>query len=1446
MKLKSTFSAVKLAAFTALVASIVFGGVSSMAIAAAPPMVSISSTPLTVIVPSHPQVLIALTNSNSMDSSDGNKDDGNVALISDAPHSAIMTWSGNINQNRSVYGSNIASLEKSTSPLQYVVPTGFTAPITAAPAASSTAYTAAVYTHSGNVTTWSGGSWTCTLSNTIKVTSIPGYNAVPQPLPVNGSSAPSTALGAWPAALLGSWSTAKNSVWYYDGINLGGDNGFASTSAGAPPAAMLYAPSAERIASRAVIPYGLSAWGPGSMLTGLSNISELLADDGSGGATTRSTGSGPPACGPGSIPFTPCAGPPPTQYCHQYKWTPLTSSTSSQTYTYYGDNSGSRLNIAKSSIAAVISTYAATTDFGLMDYKVTGVQGYHTWAYYMSPPAGFTFSSTYAAPTASIQYVMNPCYNATSTVYNDCNVMLTELTAATPGLTLAQLKGYKFMLVSARGDDPVVNDVFLSNTGAFWNTPVFIEDGSITTSDPPCSLAPTSSPYTGCNLGDYNAGNVRMTYGNTKPKIGSSGIMYTYPTNAGYVAYTPQVMYSQRGYLWSGNANASSGNTLVPVSSAGSNPTAAQIAAYVATFTPYLSPENNLPSSDPVGAIPTATYNQYKNAIFANAGQSPIAGMLATALSTYGPAPTGPCPPPRYVILMTDGLPTRDLSGNNWPPLGSAAATGYGVTASFNADGSLNTTNDQALQDTITEIAALKAAGIKTFVVGMGPGVNPGLNPQAAAALTAMAVAGGTGSASPTGYFPGTSPAQVVTDLQNILNIISVSNVSSVSAAANSSTLNIGTTVYQASYSGYSGAYRDWTGDVQAYPVNASTGAVSTTANWSAQCQLDAMATGAVCSGTTDAGTGTGSGWSTTRLIATWNPSSGAAVPFEWGNISSAQQTELQPSDALGQDRLNYLRGDTAEEIHNGGADGFRDRSHLLGDIVDSAPLYIAAPAGPYITDPTYNSFVTANQNRTPMIYVGANDGMLHAINANTGNEKFAFIPNGVFANLANLTSTTYNLAHQFFVDGSPSAGDVKFANGTWHTVLVGGLNDGGQSIYALDVTHPGSVTTETGLASDVLWEFTDSTLGLTYSRPVVALTNVTSVTNANPNGFLVFFGSGYNNSDGNDYLYAVNPQTGKQVAKINLCTAVSGTCLTTIPNGLSSVVVANSGGNVSQPVDTVYAGDLQGNLWKINVGNANPSSWTVTLLFQACSGTTCNSSNRQPITVTPAVSLAPPFPGVIGTVVYFGTGQYLGVPDQTTTQTQSFYAILDNGSGSTVSKSQLVQQTITDVAAGTSTAGGGTTTVETRTVTNNSVNWTSQLGWYMNLPDSGERVVTDPRLYDGEVVFTTYVPSPGALCVAGGAAFLMAVNYNSGGSFPQPQLDINGDGKLDANDQLASGADPAGIGLGSVYASAPDILSTSIPGLPVMKLTTLSTGTVMNVGERGGLAQQRSWIQIQ
>ncbi|MGH8378846.1 MAG: hypothetical protein ACRER7_07805, partial [Gammaproteobacteria bacterium] len=619
MNIKSMLKPVFTTSAVVAGASLLFAGVSGIALAAAPPpQVSISSTPLTVIIPSHPQVLIALTNSNSMDSSDNISDKGNNLLTSNAPQSAIMTWSGNINRSMSLYGGAYVGLENSTSPVNYTVPAGFTPPITGGAAGSPQFYTAQVDQYSVSGTSSGGNNWTCPAADytTTKVTSLGGgYNALPMP----SGNPPSTALGSWPTGLYGTWGSVNNATWYYNGISSGGNNGFYSSDPG--PITLLYRPSNERLASRAAVPYGISAVNPAAMLLGLSNLEYLVSDDGNGGPQPRSTGGGPPtppACGPGSgPPVIPCV-PPPTKYCHEWKWTPLTTTPFTHTYTYYGDNSASRLNIAKASIASVLSAYAGTTDFGLMDYSVPSKVGYQTWAYYMSPLGGFTFSSTYSAPTGSSQYVMNPCYLATSTVSNDCNALLAELQTANPGLTLAQLKAasHEFMLVSARSDDPTINDVFLSRSGSFTNKPVFLEDGVIT----------PASPYSGYNLGDYNSGSVQMTDSNTAPSVSFNGTMYTFPTNAGYVAYAPQVMYGARGYLWSGNADAATGNMLVNVSTAGSNPTPAEIAAYVATFTPYLVEENNVPASNADGAVPV--YSTYKDAIFASAGQSPIAGVL--------------------------------------------------------------------------------------------------------------------------------------------------------------------------------------------------------------------------------------------------------------------------------------------------------------------------------------------------------------------------------------------------------------------------------------------------------------------------------------------------------------------------------------------------------------------------------------------------------------------------------------------------------------------------------------------------------------------------------------------------------------------------------------------------------------------------------------------------
>ncbi|RUR06005.1 pilus assembly protein PilY [Legionella sp. km772] len=846
----------------------------------------------------------------------------------------------------------------------------------------------------------------------------------------------------------------------------------------------------------------------------------------------------------------------------------------------YYDNGPSRLNMAKAGVKAIIQEYMASTDFGLAVYSTSGVGVYNTWVYYMSPPgSNFSFTNT---QVAGQRYVANPCYNygsASATVNSNCSGMTTLFSSTT-------LSSNKYLQIGASSDDANINDVlYASATFA----------GSFITYTGPTPASPYPPNFT---LANYNAGSINLSYSKSAPNIGSFG---TGPTNAGYVPFSPQVMYSQRGWGYYGSQSANSGTILVNMTTAGTIPTVTSVTNAINVFTPFLNPESNSTATTEIKAIAT---------------QSPLAGLLKQAntyMSTLGTTSGNGCPQKKYVILISDGLPTQDLNGKFWPPLGTASASGYGVTASFNADGSLNTTNDQALTDAINTIKTLKTNGILTYVVGMGAGVDPSLNPQAAATLTAMAMAGGTQN-----YYPATSPEALVNSLNSIL--IAIQNGSyTASAAAVSSTQLTGNTVeYQASFISNDVPYQDWTGDLKAIQLDPVTGVPTATVLWSAQSLLDTLVAG--------------SGWSSSRLITTWEPVAKVGIPFQWTNLTPALQTLLQPTDTLGQSRLQYLRGSAALEKRNGGT--FRNRSHVLGDLIDSQVTYVGPPNDVYQTT-SYKNFLTSNSSRAPMLYVGGNDGMLHAFNAATGREIFAFIPNAVFANLINLTSQVYNQSHLFFVNGSPQSKDVQFSDSTWHTILVSGENAGGNSVFALDITNAPSFSLESSVASSVLWEFSDGDMGLSFSQPQIGQIGPST---ADPAKFAVFFGNGYNSPTGKSILYALDPQTGTLLKKLDLCAAVSGSCNSTLPQGLSSVALANKDGLQAQPITNVYAGDLQGNLWSVDVSSSDPASWSVRLLFQARDST----GAVQAISSAPVVSFHPNYPRKQGLFILFGTGRLL------------------------------------------------------------------------------------------------------------------------------------------------------------------------------------------------------------
>ena len=1035
------------------------------------------------------------------------------------------------------------------------------------------------------------------------------------------------------------------------------------------------------------------------------------------------------------------------------------------------DNGASRLNVAKGGVQAIIQAYMQNTDFALLNYSTSGTNLYTTWVYYMSPSSsGFTFTST---KVNGNRYVTNPCFGyttASSTVSSNCASIVSSGLYSASAVASGQ-----YMQIGASSDDATINDVLYSGSQAS----VYINYGNI---NPATPFPPNYS------LANYNNGSINISYQFSKPSANQS----TGPTNAGYVPFSQQVMYVQRGFGYGGSQSANSGNVVVPMTSAGSTPTTATVTAAVSTFLPYLAPETNNLNTGEIKAV---------------AGQAPTAGLLAKAQSYLGTvaASNVACTPKQYVVLISDGLPTQDLAGKYWPPLGSAAAGGYGVTANFNADGSLNTAspgNDQALIDTITNLTKMRTAGINTYVIGLGAGVDPAVNPQAAATLQAMAIAGGTAS-----YYPASSPGDLVNDLNTILIAVQQGTQSTTAAAINSPSLQNGTVVeYQASFNPNDSPYQDWTGNIIATALDKN-GVPTGVAQWgggTVQSLLDAQVTA--------------NGWSTGRVIATTNPtlnSGGNGVPFQWANLSTAQQLSLQPSDLLGASRLQYIRGNTALEKRNGGA--FRNRSHILGDIVDSQPLYVGTPTSAYLTA-SYLAFQTAQAKRPPMLYAGANDGMLHAFNATTGAEQFAFIPNGVLANLPALTVPIYNQNHLFFVDGSPQSGDVQFSDTTWHTILVSGESGGGKSIFSLDITNPQNLTTEKNLAAAVLWEFTDTDMGLSYSEPQIA--PIAAVPN-----FGVFFGNGYNSPNNKAVLYAVNPGTGQTIAKIDLCAAVPGTCNSSLPQGLSTVAVGNTDGLQAQPITQVYAGDLQGNLWAIDVSNVTPSKWQVRLLFQARDA----SGNIQPITVAPVVTLHPNYPRMQGEFILFGTGQLLTVADLSNQLKQTVYAIWDKPGNTVVpTRSNLQAQTLT--------VGAGGLLFDTST----PVDWTKKLGWYDDLLVAGQRVVTAPGLIDGAFIATLNTPPAANTCNAGFTAVFLELNFQTGGAFTQPQLDTNGDGIINSLDSNA-----VGLPLGNGYSSTPVPIGPNSKN-QIIKLITQSGGTQKAIRDPNNTPRRLTWWQLQ
>ncbi len=602
-------------------------------------------------------------------------------------------------------------------------------------------------------------------------------------------------------------------------------------------------------------------------------------------------------------------------------------------------------------------------------------------------------------------------------------------------------------------------------------------------------------------------------------------------------------------------------------------------------------------------------------------------------------------------------------------------------------------------------------------------------------------------------YYSANNEAELNTALRGAFADIVARTSSAASVATNSTRLTSDSFIYQARFSS-----SDWSGQLLALPIEED-GTVGPTA-WNA---ADLIAEPAA------------------RSIFTYDPTAVAGSrgrPFLWASLNATQKAALNTDadsvvDNQGQARLEYLRGDDTNESPSGLQ--WRSRSSMLGDIANADPLFVGHPNFGFHDLPgsegtAYKAFrqSIAYLNRPEMLYVAANDGMLHAFNAATGDEVFAYVPDAVYPNLSVLTDPGFNQEHRFILDGSPKALDAV-VDGAWRTVLLGTLGAGGKGVFALDVTSPGSFS-----QSNVMWEFgagNDPDLGVSIPQATIA--------RLYDGSWGAIIANGYNSSSGHAVLFIVDLETGSVLKKID--TGAGG------DNGLSSPIPVDVDGD--RITDFIYAGDLHGQMWKFDVTSSNPNQWEVAFgssadpqpLFTACADSVCSSTNRQPITSRPEVGINP----AGGQIVYFGTGRYFAIGDNTAAGgVNSFYAIRDvntksepapvptsGGRDALLSQEVLSEQTLT--------FSGVQQPVR---VTSNYQISDSHEGWYIDLPGSGERQVSNPILRAGRILFTTLIPVTDP-CGSGGTSWLMEMDALSGSRLPYSPFDLNHDYEFNVAD---------------------------------------------------------------
>ena len=600
-------------------------------------------------------------------------------------------------------------------------------------------------------------------------------------------------------------------------------------------------------------------------------------------------------------------------------------------------------------------------------------------------------------------------------------------------------------------------------------------------------------------------------------------------------------------------------------------------------------------------------------------------------------------------------------------------------------------------------------------------------------------------------FVAATDPTQFAEGLGNALRAIASRRGSGSNATVTGTSTAGGNKVFQARY--FSST---WYGELQAYNVTPS-GVNTTTPAWTAS--IPAYGS---------------------RYIYTHNGSAGTTFP------TAAQSTTLTPTV------VNYLAGDRSLELPGAGKI-YRERSSLLGTIVDSSPAYVKT------------------SNTVETVFVGANDGMLHAFNAADGVERFAYVPRGIdLLKLKDYSDPDYG--HRFFVDG-PIVTSTKRDLPT-QTVLVSTLGRGGKGLFALDVTDPSLFN-----SSKVLWDHNasfDNDMGQILGKPLIANLNDGSTALLVPNG--------YNSNNERAVLFVLDLRTGAKIAEID-----TGVGSAVAPNGLSAPRGWDADGNGT--VDYVYAGDFRGNVWKFDLRSSSPGSWSTyggRALYEP------TAPGTQPITggVTVAVD-----PSTDKRWVFFGTGRLFTSTDIVDTTRQSWYGVIDDDAASTaVMRSGMTARNIAQYDAGT----------KTRAFEPHAALPGGSKGWYidLDLPPSntveGERMVGDQQIIKNALIAASVIPSTSDPCYPG-RGYINALDGFTGTSLDTGLFDVNRNGTFgDSGDKLG-GTAIGSLDLGVGMVTDPALLDKLL--VAGGSLATLAS-TPLNPDLYGGRISWREIIQ--